>query len=207
MVPSNNRLRNVRDHCKCNLCDPAGKWSEGRIRMGDQQYQYFPVDQNNVFNKQLTTQTNQSKSEIRTLMPNGLNPTQNQFWANGNQQNQNLNQNFPAEQTAVTPYQYQAQQTTTSHQATVTSQQQIGQIHQPQQMLYQQQPHQQAPRKTAEVEVQTDIRRFFALQLPTVPLGTHIDTQHIRIAFTRDMMSFYGQGQVKVQGNTMYVYY
>ena len=100
--------------------------------MGDQQYQYLPIDQTNVFNKQLTTQTNQSKQEIRTLMPNGFNQNQNQFWANANQQNQNQNQNFPAEQTTATPYQYQAQQTTTSHQATVTSQQQVSQIHQPQ---------------------------------------------------------------------------
>ena len=206
MVPISSLLRDLRNHCECNLCDPAGTWSKGCMSMGDQQYQNLPVDQTNAFNKQLTTQTNQSKQEIRTLLPNGFNQNQNQFWANANQLNQNHNQNGSVEQTIATPYQYQAQQTTTSHQATVTSQQQTCQIHQPQQMVYQQQPHQQVPNK-AEVEVQTDIRRFFALQLPTVPLGTRIDTQHIRIAFTRDMMSFYGQGQVKVQGNTMYVYY
>ena len=206
MVPIGSWLRNLCNHCKCNLCGPAATGSKGHISMGEQQYQNLPVDQANVFNKQLTTQTNQSKQEVRTLLPNGLNQNQNQFWLNANQQNHFQNQNYSIEQTIATPYQYQAQQTTTSHQATVTSQQQTCQIHPPQQTAFQQQPHQQVPNK-AEVEVQTDIRRFFALQLPTVPLGTRIDTQHIRIAFTRDMMSFYGQGQVKVQGNTMYVYY
>ena len=171
--------------------------------MGDQQiYQYFPSDQSNLFNNQYTTQTNsQSKSEIRALMPSQLSQNQNQFWANGNQQNQN----YTAEQATVAPYQYQAQQTTTSHQATVTSQQQFSQSQQQQQVY--QQPQQQIPKKTAEVEIQTDIRWFFALELPTVPNGTPLDTQHIKLTFVRDMMALYGQGQVKVQGNSMYVYY
>ena len=155
----------------------------------NQQYgQTYATEQATVAPYQYQAQQTTVVNQVPQLNQNQQQVNQNQQQLNQNQQQ--LNQN-------------QQQQNQGQQQQIDQQQQQINQ--QPQQVN--QQPQQQLPKQTAEVETQTDIRRFFNLQLPTVPEGSTLETQHIKLTFVRDMMALYGTGQVRVQGDTMYVYY
>ena len=155
----------------------------------NQQYgQTYATEQATVAPYQYQAQQTTVVSQVPQLNQNQQQVNQNQQQLNQNQQQ--LNQN-------------QQQQNQGQQQQIDQQQQQINQ--QPQQIN--QQPQQQLTKQTAEVETQTDIRRFFNLQLPTVPEGNTLETQHIKLTFVRDMMALYGNGQVRVQGDTMYVYY
>ena len=215
----------MRRNCTCRFCSNVRTGVGFYVRMGEQHsYQYFPNDQGLFKNNYAIQTRSQTKAEVQALMPSNYPQNQNQLWVQSNQQ---YGQTYATEQATVAPYQYQAQQTTVVNQVPQSNQNQQ-QLNQNQQQLSQnqqqqnqgqqqqvnqqpqqlnQQPQQQLPKQTAEVETQTDIRRFFNLQLPTVPEGGTLETQHIKLTFVRDMMALYGSGQVRVQGDTMYVYY